>query len=358
MIEITTIPQPLLIERTTSGQHLSLDFLLTNISDQDWEIQQLDLRVFATGNDIVFQRTLNTNGVRPGVEVLGNRTIDKQSRLCVFNPFHTLPSGLNVRSLLFEFRFASETGGQFNSQVKVTPEIYAPKTELFLPMNGRMIVLDGHDYYSHHRRVDLTHPFLNQNMGLKTNSERFAYDFCSVNASGELYRDEGKTENDWYGLGKLVIAPGDGVVAGIENGMQDNILGRRDFDFAQAADEPNAIMGNYVIIDHLNGEFSLVAHLRQGSINLREGDVVKQGQVIGKVGFSGSTGPWVHLHYELRTGIDLCTSKGLPAYFRNFSRYGYESKSQTMFGTRSINTGEIVENQIYHQPSESEMFEI
>jgi hypothetical protein len=345
MIEISTIPQPLFIERTTTGQHLSLDFLLNNVSDLDWEIQQLDLSVFAAGGDTVLRRSLNTNGIRPGVEILGNRTIEKHSKLCVFNPFHTLPSGLNVSTLLFEFHFISGTDSHFNSQVKVNPDIYTPKTDLCLPMQGRMIVLDGHDYYSHHRRVDLTHPFLAQNMGFKTNSGRYAYDFCSVNTSGELYRDEGKTENDWFGLGKPVIAPGDGVVAGLENGMQDNILGQRDFDFELAADEPNTIMGNYVIIDHLNGEYSLLAHLSQGSINLLEGDVVKQGQVIGKLGFSGSTGPWVHLHYELRTGIDLLTSKGLPTYFRSFTRYGYDSKAQTLNDTGSLDTGEIIENQ-------------
>lgn len=59
--------------------------------------------------------------------------------------------------------------------------------------------------------------------------------------------------------------------------------------------------GNYVMIQHSDGVISLYAHLHQNSITVRKGDVVKQGQVIGKMGSSGnSTG--THLHFELRSG--------------------------------------------------------
>lgn len=59
--------------------------------------------------------------------------------------------------------------------------------------------------------------------------------------------------------------------------------------------------GNYVIIDHGDGTYSLYAHMYQDSITVVAGDVVKQGQVIGRVGTSGSsTGP--HLHFEIRNG--------------------------------------------------------
>lgn len=55
--------------------------------------------------------------------------------------------------------------------------------------------------------------------------------------------------------------------------------------------------GNYVVIDHGNGIETFYSHCSE--ILVKEGEAVKQGQVIAKIGSTGwSTGP--HLHYELR----------------------------------------------------------
>jgi len=55
--------------------------------------------------------------------------------------------------------------------------------------------------------------------------------------------------------------------------------------------------GNYVVVDHGNGNTTLYAHMNSRAVKV--GDVVKQGQVLGYVGTTGrSTGN--HLHYEIR----------------------------------------------------------
>lgn len=55
--------------------------------------------------------------------------------------------------------------------------------------------------------------------------------------------------------------------------------------------------GNYVVVDHGNGNTTLYAHMNSRAV--KAGDVVKQGQVLGYVGTTGrSTGN--HLHYEIR----------------------------------------------------------
>ncbi len=59
----------------------------------------------------------------------------------------------------------------------------------------------------------------------------------------------------------------------------------------------NRSYGNYVVVSHGNGQTTLYAHMRKRLVS--EGQSVKQGQVLGLVGTTGSsTGN--HLHYEIR----------------------------------------------------------
>lgn len=59
-------------------------------------------------------------------------------------------------------------------------------------------------------------------------------------------------------------------------------------------------MGNYIIVNHNNGYYSVYAHMSGFASGLKVGSVVSRGQTIGYVGSSGwATGP--HLHLEIRT---------------------------------------------------------
>lgn len=84
-------------------------------------------------------------------------------------------------------------------------------------------------------------------------------------------------------LGTPIFAAADGVVA-LARSMTDargNLVG----------------YGNYVVLQHDTGLKTLYGHLLV--IGVREGDVVKRGQLIGLVGSTGnSTGP--HTHFEVR----------------------------------------------------------
>lgn len=342
MLSIRLAPSDPVLEKVDSGQHLSVDFILTNASPKAFEIQEIVLEVFDATNSLCLRRILNTNGIRPAVETLGDLVVEQEASLTVYNPFHTLPMDVDCSSLRYRFRLAADDEEQVEESIVFHPRVYVTRTPIVLPMENRLMVLDGHDYLSHHRRVDLCHPVLSEAMGLKTNSGRFAVDFCRADPSGSLFAGDGKTEKDWFGFGEAVVSPGDGTVAAVHNEMRDNALGVSDFDFGQALENPDAMMGNHVLLDHHNGEYSLLAHLLRGSVAVKLGDDVLAGQEIAKLGFSGSTGPWVHLHYEMRNGIDLRTAEGLPATFLSFARHRGNTVLQVDRGT--VSTGDIVES--------------
>lgn len=78
--------------------------------------------------------------------------------------------------------------------------------------------------------------------------------------------------------------------------------------------------GNYVIIEHNDSTTTVYAHLSKDSITVMAGDNVSQGQVIGKMGNSGSS-TGTHLHYEVRVNgnrVDpmnyISTSNTRPKY--------------------------------------------
>jgi murein DD-endopeptidase MepM/ murein hydrolase activator NlpD len=80
------------------------------------------------------------------------------------------------------------------------------------------------------------------------------------------------------GTGAPVMAPADGVVT-------------------LAATSPFTLEGHLIILDHGMGLDSSFLHLSR--LNVKKGDVVKQGQVIGAIGATGrASGP--HLHWGMK----------------------------------------------------------
>ena len=75
-------------------------------------------------------------------------------------------------------------------------------------------------------------------------------------------------------------------------------------------------IGNYIIIEFKDG-YAFFAHISPNTINVKEGQPVKRGDLIGKVGHTGnSTAP--HLHFHIMNSPDLLHAKGLP---HNFTFY-------------------------------------
>lgn len=75
------------------------------------------------------------------------------------------------------------------------------------------------------------------------------------------------------------------------------------------------ILGNHVVVDHGDGVWSAYAHLRRGSVGVREGAPVRAGQVLAEVGNSGNTSE-PHLHFQLMDAPAATGAAGLPWRWR------------------------------------------
>ncbi len=120
--------------------------------------------------------------------------------------------------------------------------------------------------------------------------QQHAFDFIQVDESGKFFRTDGKTNEDYYSFGQPILAPAGGEIIEAVDGMRDNLPGASNHYMA---------MGNFVLIRHSDHEYSLLAHLRQGSVCVKAGQHIKPGEKIGECGNSGNSSD-PHLHYHLQ----------------------------------------------------------
>ena len=214
----------------------------------------------------------------------------------------TEPAGFPVDKVRCRIDLALAGGARVTRTVEVPVSSYQQKTELIFPFRGPGIVMQGGFNDGGHRN----------------RSGLFAIDALGLTESYAPQVSSEDRNESYAGWGREILAPGDGVVTFARNDVPENTVLDRDPD-PQVYTMPDGMVadtGNSVVIDHQNGELSLVAHMQQGSVRVRAGDRVTRGQVIGLLGNSGnSSGP--HVHYQLMSGPDRQTADGLPVRFSN-----------------------------------------
>jgi hypothetical protein len=315
---------------------MNCDFRIANRGSEALELRVVNLVVRDRSGAPIAKLELNDNGIAPGIEIVSSRKVEAGGGLTLFNPFHTLAAQWPLASLDYTFRFSGGKDGDVVQSVHVEPKPYATRTKLRLPLDGRLLVWDGHDFYSHHRRFNFDHPVAVE-IGFKTNVARYSYDFIVVDADGHNYRGNGDKHEDHFAYGRPVLAPGAGTIALVHDGVSEE--GSGEVSIAEVKKNGMVTFGNYIVIDHGNGEFSHLGHLKPGSVKVAIGDKVRAGQQLAQVGTSGSS-LFPHLHYELAASAGT-EGEGLPSQFVQFDRL-FGSTRARADGT-SPDSGDIVQ---------------
>ena len=165
--------------------------------------------------------------------------------------------------------------------------------------------------------------------------QRWAYDLLV-----EPYLTGNSQLEDYGCFGVPVVAPVSGLVVGARDGEPDEVP-------AITSNNVLAPTGNHVFIQMDTGTYLVIAHLKQGSVRVKTGENVEEGQVIGECGNSGNTSePHIHIHHQRQdpTVFPINFAEGLPLYFRDHDGAPMPVGGIKVEGDRIIATGDVVQH--------------
>ena len=172
------------------------------------------------------------------------------------------------------------------------PKIERNITKLILPFKDEWTVFWGGD------TKELNYHIINQ-------AQKNAFDIVITDNKGMSYQTDGQKNEDYYAFGKEIIAPCDGEIVLVVDGIKDNIPGELN---------PNYTPGNSVIMKTYRNEFLFFAHFKQYSLKVKQGQKVIQGQLLGLCGNTGNSSE-PHLHFHIQNVEDINVATGVKCYF-------------------------------------------
>lgn len=138
--------------------------------------------------------------------------------------------------------------------------------------------------------------------------------------------DPSKVQN-YEIYGKKILAVANARVVGALDGLPNTTPGT-----LPGTDLPIAsVDGNSVVLDIGRGLYAMYGHMKPGSVKVKEGQRVRRGQVIGRVGSTGnSLAPHLHFQVNDKKGTPLA-SNGITYMIDRFRITG-RGKSTADFG--------------------------
>ncbi len=224
---------------------------------------------------------------------------------------YSLPFNLVVISFLYVLKWRNGEA----APVEVAFQTYSPEKNLYhyladlkrfryykpfpvrLPLMGRWFVSQGYDGRITHRA-----------------SWKHAWDFEILDGKGKKHRADGSRLEDYYCYDQPVLAPAQGRVVDIRDGVPDNVPGDSNL---------RENWGNTVVLEHAPYFYSQLSHLKPGSLRVGLGDYVKRGDRLALCGNSGrSPEPHLHLQWQAAPAIGSPTIPYPIGMYRSFGEGG------------------------------------
>lgn len=201
---------------------------------------------------------------------------------------YSLPFNIVVLLFLYALKFREKIP---RGPEPVVYQQFSPEKNLYLQENNRK-------RFGEYTRVTASLPFWGEwtvtqaHDGEITHKDawRHAWDFEIMDEKGRSWRNDGNAPEDYYCFDKPVIAPADGWIESVTDGMEDNPIGKVNLEHN---------WGNTVIIRHNEKLFTALSHLKKDSIQVQKGDWVIKGDILARCGSTGRS-PIPHLHMQFQ----------------------------------------------------------
>jgi hypothetical protein len=148
-------------------------------------------------------------------------------------------------------------------------------------------------------------------------AQRYAIDWVRyrmINGTATTWSGPEDRNSSYFCYDAPIYSVADGTVVEAMDGLTENTphSGKYavDINFVNAG-------GNHVVVDIGGNRYAFYAHMRPGSVKVKVGERVKAGQVLGRVGNSGSsTEPHLHMHIVDRPSF--LAGNGVPYEIASF----------------------------------------
>jgi hypothetical protein len=310
---------PIAVPTTDGRVHLAYELLLTNASDQDVTVDSLSVNadnrpaLELAGNQLAYWTRL-AGGHSPTTKIGAGQLakvwldvgIDAKSSVpqhlshkLVISVSH--PSPPLLPAVVTEN--VAEVDVSNRHPAVIAPPLYGPN---WVDINSCCDMTP-------HRMA------LNPIDGKLWGAERFAIDYFQLDGldvSSRIFHGNKANPQNYPYFGAEIHAVADGPVVAVLDGLPEQVPGQTPTGLTL-----QQYGGNHVVQDIGNGNYAFYAHLQTGSVQVRPGEPLGTGQVIGRLGNSGNSDA-PHLHFHVMSTPDPLRSDGLPFVFRSFRLVG------------------------------------
>ena len=318
------LTDPSAVRGTDGLLHIAYELVVTDATQFAAEVGQVEVldaetgRVLLTLSGDALSSRMNPVGGEPAGSAPDSTTLLASSGSAVIWLDVVVRRKADLPEVL-EHRVESATRpapGQesipFTSVVGRVPLATQPPLKLGPPVRSSGIWGAGEgccDNDTHHRRGLLV---VN---GDEVVPQRFAIDWMRLDEQHRAWVGDPHQLSSYLSYGQPLIAAAAGTVVTARDGFPDQ----------PPPDNPTPppfaeLPGNRVVLRVAPGMYLLYAHMKPGSVRVREGDRVRRGQRLGTLGNSGNSAT-PHLHLQVQTTRSFA-GDGLPFVFERFRFLG------------------------------------